>query len=74
MGENPSDLISASSGDSAHVSGYSERQQNDAKRRLLDLVSDYELQNYPCTLFSLCESFLVSADVNPTNYQVVHVD
>ena len=43
VGENPSDLISASAGNSiAHVSGYSERQQTDAKRRLLDLVSNNE--------------------------------
>lgn len=40
VGENPSDLISAFVGNSvAHVSGYSERQQIDAKRRLLGLVN-----------------------------------
>lgn len=74
MGENPSDLMEVSGGYSvAHGSGYPERQQIDAKRRLLDLVSDYELQNYLCTLFSFSENFLVSPDVNPTDYQVVHV-
>lgn len=74
MGENPSDLMEVAGEYSvADVSGYPERQQIDSKRRLLDLVSDCELQNYLCTLFSFSENFLLSPDANPTDYQVVNV-
>jgi aarF domain-containing kinase len=39
VGESPTDLLSASTGNSTgEVSGYSDRQNVDAKRRLLDLV------------------------------------
>ncbi|XP_034704591.1 uncharacterized protein slr1919 [Vitis riparia] len=64
VGENPSDLISASAGNSvAHVSGYSERQQTDAKRRLLDLVN----KGVEASLVQLLDTGLLHADPHPGN-------
>lgn len=53
-GESPTDLLSVSTGTSVdHGSCYTERQQFDAKRRLLDLVCNKDLHTYPLYLLSL---------------------
>lgn len=53
-GESPTDLLSVSTGNSVdHGSCYTERQQFDAKRRLLDLVCNKDLHTYPLYLLSL---------------------
>ena len=44
VGESPTDLVSVSSGSSTDDSStYTERQRLDSKRRLLDLVCNYEV-------------------------------
>lgn len=64
VGENPSDLISISSNESIdHGSKYSERQQSDAKRRLLDLVN----KGVEASLVQLLETGLLHADPHPGN-------
>lgn len=51
IGESPTDLLSVSTGNSIdHGSRYTERQQFDAKRRLLDLVCNKDLHTYPLYL------------------------
>ena len=53
IGESPTDLLSVSTGNSIdHGSRYTERQQFDAKRRLLDLVCNKDLHTYPLCLAS----------------------
>jgi len=58
VGESPTNLISVSTGNSTE---YSDRQKEDAKRRLLDLVSKQK-SNYP--FLSLhCVKILKNLDV-----------
>ncbi|KAK2404138.1 protein ACTIVITY OF BC1 COMPLEX KINASE 3, chloroplastic [Trifolium repens] len=64
VGESPTDLLSASTGNSTgEVSGYSDRQNVDAKKRLLDLVS----KGVEATLVQLLETGLLHADPHPGN-------
>ncbi|KAK9282959.1 hypothetical protein L1049_011184 [Liquidambar formosana] len=63
-GENPSDLLFVSTVKSIdHGSRYSERQQFDAKRRLLDLVN----KGVEASLIQLLETGLLHADPHPGN-------
>lgn len=63
-GENPSDLLFISTGNSTdHGSRYSERQQLDAKRRLLDMVN----KGVEASLVQLLETGLLHADPHPGN-------
>ncbi|XP_030944193.1 protein ACTIVITY OF BC1 COMPLEX KINASE 3, chloroplastic-like [Quercus lobata] len=64
IGESPTDLLSVSTGNSIdHGSRYTERQQFDAKRRLLDLVN----KGVEASLVQLLETGLLHADPHPGN-------
>ncbi|XP_043705984.1 uncharacterized protein sll0005 [Telopea speciosissima] len=64
VGENPNDLVFASTGNSRdHGSWYSERQQLEAKKHLLDLVE----KGVEATLIQLLETGLLHADPHPGN-------
>lgn len=63
-GESPTDLLSVSTGNSVdHGSCYTERQQFEAKRRLLDLVN----KGVEASLIQLLETGLLHADPHPGN-------
>ncbi|XP_052199023.1 uncharacterized protein LOC127806070 isoform X2 [Diospyros lotus] len=63
-GESPRDLIDMSTTESIdHGSSYSKWQQNDAKRRLLDLVN----KGVEASLIQLLETGLLHADPHPGN-------
>ncbi|KAJ4972343.1 hypothetical protein NE237_005442 [Protea cynaroides] len=64
VGENPNDLVFASTGSLMdHGSWYSERQQLEAKKHLLDLVE----KGVEATLIQLLETGLLHADPHPGN-------
>ncbi|XP_031105219.1 uncharacterized protein LOC116010097 [Ipomoea triloba] len=64
VGESPTDLMTISTKDSVgHLSTNSERLQNDAKRRLLDLVN----KGVEASLVQLIETGLLHADPHPGN-------
>ncbi|KAF3969324.1 hypothetical protein CMV_006874 [Castanea mollissima] len=64
IGESPTDLLSVSTGNFIdHGSRYTERQQFDAKRRLLDLVN----KGVEASLVQLLETGLLHADPHPGN-------
>ncbi|XP_057476620.1 uncharacterized protein LOC130764404 [Actinidia eriantha] len=68
VGENPRDLIDMSTTEAIdHCSSYSKRQQSDARRRLLDLVS----KGVEASLIQLLETGLLHADPHPGNLRYI---
>ncbi|KAF6167902.1 hypothetical protein GIB67_027680 [Kingdonia uniflora] len=64
VGENPNDLLMASTKNEVdHASTYSEKEQFEAKKRLLDLVS----KGVEASLIQLLETGLLHADPHPGN-------
>ncbi|KAL2925175.1 hypothetical protein RDABS01_028786, partial [Bienertia sinuspersici] len=63
VGENPNDLLIASTGDKDNRSGYSEKQKVEAKQHLLDFVS----KGVEASLVQLLETGFLHADPHPGN-------